>query len=206
MGPNRERKLLSQPTYEMAYSNFDLAIGVLLKHEGGISNNPDDPGGLTKFGISLRFAKGELAADLDHDGFKDGDFNHDGQIDEDDIRSMSVVDAFRIYKRYWWDKFHYELITNQDVATKMLDCSVNMGASQAHKLAQRACNDCGVMPLIVDGLFGSHSIAALNSIDGQKWLAAMCKQQKLFYDTIIAKNPKLESFRAGWYKRANWPF
>jgi lysozyme family protein len=190
----------------MAFSDFDKAVGVILKHEGGLANNPNDPGGITNFGISMRFALQDLQGDLDQDGFKDGDFDHDGDIDADDIKNMKVGDAIRIYKQYWWDKYHYELITGQDAATKVMDCCVNMGPA-AHKLVQRACNDLGVEPrLVVDGQLGSKSFSAINSFDEVKFLAALCKQQKQFYDRIIVINPKLEVFRYGWYKRAKWPF
>ena len=33
---------------------FDQAIEVILKHEGGYANNPNDSGGETKYGISKR--------------------------------------------------------------------------------------------------------------------------------------------------------
>jgi hypothetical protein len=35
--------------------NFALACGFVLKHEGGYSNDPNDPGGETNFGISKRY-------------------------------------------------------------------------------------------------------------------------------------------------------
>jgi len=33
---------------------FDQAVEVILKHEGGLADNPNDPGGITNFGISKR--------------------------------------------------------------------------------------------------------------------------------------------------------
>ena len=38
-------------------SNFDAAIKVVLMHEGGLTNSPNDPGSWTKYGVSLRFLK-----------------------------------------------------------------------------------------------------------------------------------------------------
>ena len=32
--------------------NFDQAVHVILEHEGGYSNDKDDPGGETRYGIS----------------------------------------------------------------------------------------------------------------------------------------------------------
>lgn len=191
----------------MAFSDFDRAIGIILKHEGGLANNPNDPGGITNYGISLKFVKQDLLKDLDGDGFIDGDFDHDGDVDADDIKNMTVAQAIDIYRRYWWNKFHYELIPQQDAATKVFDMSVNMGGGAAHKLVQRAANACGIEPQLgVDGQLGNKSFFAIGSIEEQKLLRAICLQQKQFYDRIIVVNPKLEEFRKGWYKRAKWPF
>jgi len=35
-------------------TNFNLAIPVILQHEGGYVNDPNDAGGATKYGISQR--------------------------------------------------------------------------------------------------------------------------------------------------------
>lgn len=191
----------------MALSDFYRSIGIILKHEGGLANNPNDPGGITNFGVSMRFAARELTRDLDGDGFVDGDFDHDGDIDPDDIRVMTSTQAIDVYRRYWWDKYHYELVPHQDAATKIFDCSVNMGPKAAHKLVQRAANACGVEPqLLVDGQLGNKSFFAIGSLAEQTFLRALCLEQKRFYDRIIVVNPKLEEFRKGWYRRAKWPF
>ena len=58
------------------YQRFEEAIKVILKHEGGYSNDKDDPGGATDYGISLRFLQ-------DHDI----DLNGDGKVNEMDIKS-----------------------------------------------------------------------------------------------------------------------
>lgn len=34
---------------------FEDFVKVILKHEGGYVDHPNDPGGATKYGISLRF-------------------------------------------------------------------------------------------------------------------------------------------------------
>ena len=38
----------------MSEISFDKAFEILIGHEGGYVNHPDDPGGETKFGISKR--------------------------------------------------------------------------------------------------------------------------------------------------------
>ena len=56
-------------------SHFDTAIKKVLKHEGGYVDHKNDPGGATKYGISLRFIR-KSNTELDLDG--------DGDIDSDD--------------------------------------------------------------------------------------------------------------------------
>lgn len=182
-------------------SDFSIAIAEVLKHEGGLADNPADPGGATNFGVSLRYllARG----DLDHDGLPDGDLDHDGDVDADDIRRMSEVDATRIYRSGWWDKYAYGSIRDQAVATKVLDMAVNMGARQAHKLLQRACNDCGVKPALADdGVIGPRTIQNVNSVYAAPLLKHLRARCLTFYSEIITRNPELAVFRAGWEKRA----
>lgn len=178
-------------------SSFDKAIGVILKHEGGYVNHPNDPGGATNYGISLRF----LA-----DYPEIGDFDHDGDVDAEDIRVMTIEDASQIYKQAWWDKFKYGLINDQTIATKVFDFSVNMGAKRAHILLQRALNRAFGLKLTEDGIVGPNTRNVINSaVDGsgeQQLLDAYCATAWDFYQGLIANNPKLSVFAKGWKNRA----
>ena len=45
-----------------------MAVEIVV-HEGGLSKNKNDRGGITNFGVSLRYARGKgLVMDLNHDG------------------------------------------------------------------------------------------------------------------------------------------
>ena len=79
-------------------SHFDTAIKKVLKHEGGYVDHKNDPGGATKYGISLRFIK-QSNTDLDLD--------NDGDIDADDIKEMTEDKAKEIYK----DKLQLKSLT-----------------------------------------------------------------------------------------------
>jgi lysozyme family protein len=182
---------------EIYMSNFDEAIKVVLKHEGGYVNNVHDAGGATNFGVSLRFL-------ADHPEI--GDFDHDGDVDVEDIKNMTVEDACAVYRSLWWDKFGYTNINDQTIATKVFDLSVNMGAKRAHILMQTALNDAFGLNLTVDGILGPASIHVINSCtDGdqeQALLTAYCDEAWAFYQRIIAKNPAQSVFARGWKARA----
>ena len=172
-------------------SHFDTAIKKVLKHEGGYIDHKNDPGGATKYGISLRFIR-QSNTELDLDG--------DGDIDADDIKEMTEDKAKEIYKDKFWNPYNYDIITDPDVATKIFDITVNAGPRQSHKLVQRACNT-RHKDLDVDGLLGTQSLRAINQI-GKDLLPEICKVQADFYKSLVEKKPELKVFLKGWLRRA----
>lgn len=182
-------------------STFDLAIPTVLKHEGLFSNDPNDPGGATKYGISLRWLKS--LTDRNADGFLVGDLDHDGDVDINDIKDITQDDAKGFYKKYWWDRYGYQSINDQSIATKILDLSVNMGSIQAHTNLQRACLACyGIDTLQVDGKLGAITFALINKANIPQLLAAFRSETAGFYRTLIAINPSSEKYQDGWMTRA----
>lgn len=168
-------------------SSFDLAIPVVLRHEGGLVNNPNDPGGITNFGVSLRWLKSKGLA---------GDIDHDGDVDANDIKRMTVDEAKDFYKRFWWDAYRYEFVQAQMVATKIFDAAVNMGAPRAHKLAQ------GVVGLTQDGIIGPKSLAEINAMPSLKFLVAYQEAMAQFYRQLVQLDPRRQEFLKGWLNRA----
>lgn len=175
-------------------ASFDIAIKTILRNEGGYVNHRNDPGGATNWGISLRFLR-------DNKEYNLGDVDKDGDLDEKDIRDLSVMSARSIYSNYFWKPFSYNRINSTLVATKIFDMAVNMGPTQAHKLVQRAVNTLSPNPLVVDGQFGPKTLAAVNSLDPETIRDQIRKYQLGFYEQIIKANPKLEVFRNGWTNR-----
>jgi lysozyme family protein len=183
------------PEVQMAPDpKFDRAINILLLHEGKFCV---DEGGATNYGISLRYAK--TVGDLDGDGLLDFDFDHDGDVDEIDIRNMDPATARRTYRNQWWDRYHYTEFPDS-LATKMLDLSVNMGPPQAHKLLQRAINACN-HTITVDGVLGPQTISAVNSIQEDILLSELRLAALAFYQYLMDKNPQSRK-NHGWLRRA----
>ena len=93
--------------------NFDQAFERLIGHEGGYVNNPSDPGGETKFGVSKRQYPGE------------------------DIKNMTLDRAKFIYRRDYWSQSGAELVPDA-LKFDLFDTAVNSGPKTAIKLLQRA--------------------------------------------------------------------
>lgn len=174
-------------------SEFERAIPVILAHEGGWSDDPNDPGGATKYGVSLRFLR-EQGLDLDHDG----------DIDAADVRGLTPQRATEIYRERFWDAYGYGRITDTQVATKVFDCAVNLGAKRAARLLQRALRECGET-VEVDGVVGPKTIAATNRCEARELLLELVYQHSGYYQTLVEMKPRFEKYRTGWLRRAAWP-
>jgi lysozyme family protein len=176
-------------------SSFEQAMRVVLLHEGLRSEDGADIGGPTHYGISLRFLK--TLDELEETGFLAGDINHDGVIDDQDIRDLACRDAITLYHRYWWAPYGYERIENQALATKIFDLTVNMGSQASHRCLQRAVRAAGGEPLQEDGLFGPHTLAAVNHLETTVLLAAYRSEAAGYYRSL--NQPRFEK---GWLNRA----
>ena len=179
-------------------AEYAPAFAKVIELEGGFVDHPDDPGGATNLGISLRFLQTEGEYEF-------GDIDNDGDLDYEDIKNMTMKAASDIYKKHWWDKYGYEGIPNQAVANKIFDMAVNMGARQAHKLLQRAINCVlGQRALVDDGLLGEKSSQGMQVALQQPLalLAALRAQQEGFYRALVAGNSKFKAFLNGWLNRA----
>lgn len=177
-------------------ANFDRAVEVLLRHEGGYVNNVRDPGGATNFGVSLRFLRNQSLINADYD--KDGD------LDENDIRLMNQRQASDIYRKMFWDKCGVSYINSQAVANMAFGLCVNMGPSPAIKLLQRAANMlAGHGLLLVDGELGPKSVQMINALQPYDLLAKYKEAAIGYYEDLVERNPSLKVFLKGWLNRIN---
>jgi len=151
---------------------FDEIIEVVLHHEGGYVNDPDDPGGETNFGIAKRSHPDVDIANLTKDGAKE------------------------IYKEHYWDRNKVESLS-EDLRHIYFDMCVNQGRGRAVKILQKAANAKGA-DLVVDGGMGPKTIAAMEGVELQRVRAYRVK----YYADLVTRKPDLEKFYFGWFRRA----
>ena len=178
-------------------ANFEQAMTLVLKHEGGYVDHPDDPGGATNYGISLRYLK-----DLkDVEGFLIGDLDKDGDVDDLDIRLMTKEKATEIYRSQWWDRYDYASLQDHFIAAKVFDFAINMGAGASHRLLQKALNELG-FELDIDGKLGPMTRSAVEVANKSTLLWGLVNQAMERYVSLWKKNPAYASFLHGWLRRA----
>ena len=120
--------------------DFDTAFATLIGHEGGYVNDPRDPGGETKFGISKR------------------------AYPDVDIKALTLEQAKEIYKRDYWDRARCSQLP-PTVAFQVFDTAVNSGIGQSIRFLQRAvgvADDGNVGPLTINAVrrLDAESVAA----------------------------------------------
>lgn len=172
---------------------FEAALAVVLAHEGGFVDDPADPGGATKFGISLRTLRALGDRDFDVDG--------DGDLDAADIAVLSPEQAGAFYRRHFWDRYGYGDIHDLLVAAKVFDLAVNMGPGPAHHCLQRALRACR-MAVVEDGVLGPATRKAVNDAQFQGLLPALKAEAAGYYRALAAANPARQKWLAGWLNRA----
>jgi lysozyme family protein len=93
--------------------SFDTAFDRVMGHEDGYVNNPDDPGGETKWGISKRSYPRLIIKELTRESAKD------------------------IYKFDFWNKIDGDFLPDA-IAFQLLDFAINSGIETAIRYFQRA--------------------------------------------------------------------
>jgi len=173
----------------------DKAIDVVIGNEGGLVENVNDSGGITKYGISLRFLKSLI--DVKKYGI------YTDPVTADDIRNLTLDQARAIYKGEFWDHMSLDKLATQKIANYIFDMAVNIGIAPAIKIAQRAC--WAVMQqyncIIDDGVMGDKTIAMINKCDFNL-LYAMRSERAGYYHLIVNEHKQDAAFIDGWNRRA----
>ena len=180
--------------YLFTDKKFEVAVSVVLLHEGGLTNNPNDPGGLTDFGISLRFLR---AAGID------GNMNRSDHIGPEDIRALTPTKAKSIYYTYFYIKYNINYIQSQMLTNSLLDMAVLMGGQEAIWLLQIPVNKLVEGKVNIDGLLGQKTLALVNCANSEQLNFNFKDQCRTHFLELVAKNPKLKGFLDGWNNRVN---
>ena len=174
--------------------SFDNEIRKVLGNEGGYSNNPNDSGGETNWGITVGVAR------------------INGYMGK--MKDMSRETAVLIYKNEYWLKPGLDDINNinEDIAGEMFDTGVNCGQVKAVLYLQMALNALNrrgkdYSDIAEDGKIGPKTLAALKTFvqkrgkDGINVILRMLNVlQGYHYIELARAREKDEEFVFGWFR------
>lgn len=154
--------------------NFARALALVLKSEGGWSDNPADPGGATMKGVTLN----TFRAYIKPGGTKE------------DLRAITDAQLSACYRRQYWDVIlGAELPDGVDYAA--FDFAVNSGPSRAAKYLQAAVG------AIEDGRIGPATLAAIKAKPAADVINELCDARLAFLHRL----PTWPNFGKGWNDR-----
>ncbi len=170
----------------------------IVAREGGYVNDPDDPGGATKFGVTLGTLR-RLGIDLDENGI----------TDQRDVRALSREQATEIFLTHYFQRPRIASLP-ATLQASVFDMYVNAGA-HAVKILQNLLLKMGYK-VAVDGVIGPHTETAAQdaAARGPEHLAdAYAIERRIYYFDLADRRPASRKFartrkggKGGWITRA----
>lgn len=160
---------------------FTKVIPCIIALEGDdVSNDANDYGGLSKYGISKR------------------------EFPNIDIENLTQAQAMTLLEERYWQTYHLGDINNQILANQIFLLLINMDPLKAGRIVQMALNACGrgIVNVQIDGILGSESMRAINSVVAY-WLSDRIRVEECRYYLSLTDDDKTQivNFR-GWVRRA----
>ena len=156
-------------------ANFFKSLEMVLKHEGGFVDHPEDPGGATNKGITHKTYADFLERPLE-------DVNELKNIPDDHVQI--------IYKQLYWDKIKGDDLPS-GVDFCIFDWAVNSGPGRSAKALQ------SVVGAATDGAIGPMTLAAVASKDPKEIIEEVSDIRLNFYKSLKT----FDTFGKGWVRR-----
>ncbi len=169
----------------MTAANFSKSMSRVLVYEGGLSDHPDDPGGVTLQGVTQRV----------DDAWRQRNGLPPRPLTAALAKQRTwVAERDAIYRQQYWNRVRAdELPAGVDFV--VFDAAVNSGPVQAVKWLQRSL----ALPM-VDGMLGEATLAAVEAHpDHDKLVASFCGRRLAFMQALKT----WPTFGPGWSKRVS---
>ncbi|WP_299945867.1 holin-associated N-acetylmuramidase [uncultured Ruegeria sp.] len=174
-----------------------IAEGIVAR-EGGFVDDPDDPGGATKYGVTIHTMR-RLGLDLDGDG----------TVTRKDVRALSKAEAVEIFINHYFEKPRLGVLP-EALQASIFDMYVNAGA-QAVQILQSVLRQMGYR-VAIDGVIGPQTVSAAGDAAKPKPLAlrdAYGVARRNYYFRLADRRAALRKYartraggKGGWIKRA----
>lgn len=179
-------------------ANFLQSVTYMLQNEGGFVDDPLDSGGATNMGItiqSLYAFRVQIAKKEDKENVP--------MPTKDDIKNLSTSEAMELYYEMYYRPLRLMFVHHNNIATAIMDMSVNMGRGQAVTIVHRA-----LIRMLYDtgtdggGRLDDVAIESLNKCDPSNFIDTFEVFVMQFYNGLVSKRPKDAKFLHGWSQRA----
>ena len=150
---------------------FESALAHVLAAEGGYSNNPNDHGGETRYGITKRVARAH------------------GYLGS--MRTLPMATAARIYKISYWDACQCGQLPPW-LRLAVFDAAVHSGPAQSVRWLQQA------LGVHVTGRIGPETIAAAAGVTDHQWVIDAMLDLRLAF---LKRLKNWRTFGKGWTNR-----
>ncbi len=167
----------------MTATNFDRCLAFTMKHEGGgtFTNDPRDPGGATKYGITAR----TLAA-----------WRHNDHLVDTEVETLGYAEASTIYRVAYWNALHGDDLP-RGIDLMIFDFGVNIGQPRAAMILQ------GILRVTPDGHIGPQTLLAVKGFgDGAGLVETLYHEQLDHYEHLKGWNVYGEGWRNRTQERA----
>lgn len=178
----------------------DRLLEDIVRREGGLVDHENDRGGITNYGISLRYARNRGL-----------DLNADGEVDGEDIREVTPEKAVALYREDFYERPRIDRLP-EPLQPLMTDFSVNSGAPRAIRELQDtlersrrvAPTVLGEKAIAVDGVIGPGTVAASRrtfEAMGGYLVNAVANARLDFLHGLVEADRSQEVFLDGWTRR-----
>ena len=154
--------------------NFDKCLEMLLSHEGGFVNHPEDPGGITNLGVTKKV----------YDEWTGSEST------EQEMRDLTPEDVAPIYKKNYWDRVKGDSLPS-GLDWACFDWAVNSGSGRPAKAVQRAVG------ATQDGAIGPQTLGLIMEKDPEEIINYVYGVRQYFYKSLKT----FETFGRGWTRR-----
>lgn len=161
----------------------DEVLDLILRHEGGYVNDPDDPGGVTNMGITLKSFQEWM------DGRGLTGFIATPEM----IKELNPADAKTFYGEQYLSKFDW--VADDCLFQLLCDTAVLHGRGRTSIWLQRAVG------ALEDGVLGPKTREAVKNAAPRRVYQALLRLRINNYGVLVSQNSKLVKFLPGWLRR-----
>tara|TARA_R110000772_G_scaffold185820_1_gene296987 strand:+ start:48 stop:557 length:510 start_codon:yes stop_codon:yes gene_type:complete len=154
--------------------NFSKCLDMLLAHEGGFVNHPEDPGGMTNLGVTKKVYDEWIGR----------------ESTEQEMRDLTPEDVAPIYKKNYWDRVKGDSLPS-GLDWACFDWAVNSGSGRPAKAVQRAVG------ATQDGAIGPQTLGLIMEKDPEEIINYVYGVRQDFYKGLKT----FETFGRGWTRR-----